>query len=638
MAVPMNASPEKPTEKSPEKSPEKSNDEPQNLLALFERQVAKRGAETSALSKVNGKWEELSWKQLGEDSRAMADGLCGLGVTPGDSVAILAATSVDFVRADLAALGAGAVVVPIYQSNKPHECGYILADSKARYVFVDTEAQAAKIREVRGELAELRGMIRLDRGRPATDFEIPIEKLIEDGRSYRRAHEDEHARRLAAVRDDDMCCIIYTAGTTGQPKGVELTHRNWIYEANAVAQLGILRPDDVLLFFLPLAHVFAKVVETVWFSEGFRMAFAESVDKLVQNAGEVRPTVLPAVPRVFEKAYDTVVQSGLAAPGLRGALFKLAFRSFERYADALAHGNSHIGLRDRLGLALGRRLVFPKLHEALSQRFGGRLRLFVSGSAPLSPKVARFFEEIGMVILEGYGLSETSAGSSINLPGRVKIGTVGPPLPGTEIKIAPDGEILIHGDGVMKGYHGKPEATAEVLKDGWFATGDIGELDADGYLKITDRKKDIIVTAGGKKIPPQNLENELQTSPLLGHALVYGDGRKFISALLTLKPANAVKLAEERGSPARSLEELSRAPVIVDAVQHTIDALNEGLPRYSTIKRFSILPIEFTVEGGELTPKLSVRRKLLSQRYQSLLDSFYTDGSSRSDHAQAVAQ
>jgi long-chain acyl-CoA synthetase len=286
---------------------------------------------------------------------------------------------------------------------------------------------------------------------------------------------------------------------------------------------------------------------------------------------------------------------------------------------------------------MGRRLVFPKLHNLLSQRFGGRLRFFVSGSAPLNQKVARFFQELGIVILEGYGLSETSAGSAVNLPGHVKIGTVGPPLPGTEVRIAADGEILIRGPGVMRGYHGKPEATAEVLQDGWFATGDIGELDAEGYLKITDRKKDIIVTAGGKKIPPQNLENELQTSPLLGHVLVHGDGRKFISALVTLKPANALKLAQSQGSPATSLEELARDPLIQAAVQQTIDALNEGLPRYSTIKKFSILPIEFTVEGGELTPKMSVRRKLLSQRYQALLDSFYIDGSSRTEHAQAVA-
>jgi long-chain acyl-CoA synthetase len=615
-----------------------SQQEAQNLLAIFERQVAKRGAETCALSKVEGRWQELSWNQLGDDARAVADGLCAMGFAQGDTVGILAGTTPDFIRADLGALGAGAVVVPIYQSNKAQECHYILSDSNCRYVFVDSEAQASKIREVKEQLPDLRGVIRLDRLRPATALEIPIEKLMEDGRAYRQTHEDEHARRLAAVRAEDVCCIIYTAGTTGQPKGVELTHRNWTYEADAVRKMGILRQDDLVLFFLPLAHVFARVVETVWFSEGFRIAFAESVDKLVDNAGEVKPTVLPAVPRVFEKAYDSVVQGGMAAPGLKGLLFRVAFRSYERYADSLAHGDGRIGLRDRIGLMLGRRLVFPKLHGVFSQRFGGRLRFFVSGSAPLSPKVAHFFEELGIVILEGYGLSETSAGSSITLPGRVKIGTVGPPLPGTEIKIAEDGEILIRGGGVMKGYHGRPEATAEVLKDGWFATGDIGEIDAEGNLKITDRKKDIIVTAGGKKIPPQNLENELQTSPLLGHALVLGDGRKFISALATLNPENARRLAQASGSKAQTLEELAKDPVIVSAVQQAIDRVNEQLPRYSTIKKFAVLPIEFTVEGGELTPKMSVRRKLLSQRYQALLDSFYAEDSPRSDHAEAVAQ
>ncbi len=618
---------------------ERSSNEPRNLLAIFEHQAAKRGAAACSQSKVDGRWQETSWKQLAEDARAVADGLCALGVQPGDRIAILAGTSIDFIRADLGVLGAGAVAVPIYQSNKAAECRHILSNSGCSYVFCDSEAQAAKIREIRGQVPSLRGVIRLDRGQSGNELERPIETLMQDGRTYRQAHEGEYARRLAMVGDNDVCCIIYTAGTTGEPKGVELTHGNWVYEADAVAELGILRPDDVLLFFLPLAHVFAKVVEAVWFKEGFRMAFAESIDKLVENAGEVKPTVLPAVPRVFEKAYDAVVQGGRAAPGLRGALFKLAFSSFERYADALGRGEKHLALKDRLGLAVGRRLVFPKLRAMLSQRFGGRLRFFVSGSAPLNPKIARFFEEVGLIILEGYGLSETSAGSSINLPGRVKIGTVGPPLPGTEIKIAPDGEILIRGPGVMKGYYQNPQATAEVLKDGWFATGDIGELDADGYLRITDRKKDIIVTAGGKKIPPQNLENELQTSPLLSHVLVHGDGRKFISALVTLKPANAQKLAESHGSPARSLEELARDPTVIAGVQETIDALNEKLPRYSTIKKFSILPIEFTVEGGELTPKMSVRRKVLSQRYRPLLDSFYGDGSTRNpDHAQAVTQ
>jgi long-chain acyl-CoA synthetase len=613
--------------------------EPRNLLAIFERQVAKSGTATCALSKVDGRWQELSWRDLAADARAMADGLCAAGVVRGDRIGILAGTTADFVRADLAVLGAGAMVVPIYQSNKPAECRYILADSACSYVFCDSEAQAAKIREVRAQLPNLKGIFRLDRGQPGGGFEVPLEKLMQDGRDYRKAHEDEHARRLAEVKEDDVCCIIYTAGTTGDPKGVELTHGNWTYEAGAVAEMGILGHDDVVLFFLPLAHVFARVAETVWFSEGFQMAFAESIDKLVENAGEVKPTVLPAVPRVFEKAYDVVVQGGRAAPGLRGKLFGIAFASFERYADALARGETRLGLGDRLGLWLGRRLVFPKVGATLSARFGGRLRYFVSGSAPLNPKVARLFQECGFSILEGYGLSETSAGSSFNRPGKAKIGTVGTPLPGTEIKIALDGEILIRGPGVMKGYHGHPEATAEALKDGWFATGDIGEIDSDGYLRITDRKKDIIVTAGGKKIPPQNLENELQTSPLLSHVFVYGDGRKFISALVTLKSAPAQKLAQDHGSAARTLPELARDPAVVGGVQQVIDALNEKLPRYSTIKKFSVLPIEFTVEGGELTPKMSVRRKVLSQRYQSLLDAFYAEGAPRDpNHAQAVAQ
>ncbi len=591
-----------------------------NLVSIFEEQVQRRGTKAAARVKRDGNWIDVSWEALAADARAISDGLAAAGVVPGDRVAILGSTTLDWVKADVGVLGSGAVECPIYQSNKPHEVGYILRDSGAKYIFCDTRAQAKKVLEVKDQSPSLQGIYCFEAGGDGA-FEKTVAQLQDSGRAWRKSNEGAHAARVAAIKSQDRCCIIYTAGTTGDPKGVVLTHANWTYEANAIESLGVLREDEVLLFFLPLANVLAKVIAAAWFRLGFQMAFAESVDKLLDNAAEVKPTVLPAVPRIFEKAFAAVVNTGLQTPGFKGKLFKLAMENFELYAAAKAQGREF----NSLGLMLGRRLVFPKLAEALKGRFGGRIRYFISGSAPLNPKIAYFFQEVGLTILEGYGLSETSAATTVNLPKKVKIGTVGPPVPGTEVKIAPDGEILIKGPGVFQGYFNKPEATAEVLKDGWFASGDIGEIDADGYVKITDRKKDIIVTAGGKKIPPQNLENELQTTPIIGHVVVHGDQRKFLSALVTLSPGAARAYAKEHGSAAQSLEELAKDATVRGAVQAAFDTLNAKLPSYSTVKKFEILPVEFTVEGGELTPKMSVKRKMLSLKYKDLLDSFYKD-------------
>jgi long-chain acyl-CoA synthetase len=341
------------------------------------------------------------------------------------------------------------------------------------------------------------------------------------------------------------------------------------------------------------------------------------MEKIIDNAGEVRPTVMPAVPRIFEKAYNAVVTKGLATPGLKGKLFKAALDGFDTWVSSKEQGKEKI----TLGFLVGRKLVFPKLAATLKERFGGRMRVFVSGGAPLSPKIAYFFNEVGMAILEGYGLSESSAGTFVNRPGRVKIGTVGPPVPGTQVRIAEDGEILIKGPGVMKEYFRNPAATAEALRDGWLYTGDIGVIDADGYLKITDRKKDIIVTAGGKNVAPQNLENELKTDPLVSQVMVHGDKRKFLSALVTLNEEPARKWATENGVPAGA--KLHEDPKVKARIQQAIDGLNARQASYSTIKAFAIVPRDFTQESGELTPTLKVKRKVVTKNYQAVLDGFY---------------
>jgi long-chain acyl-CoA synthetase len=596
----------------------RSAPESKNLVTLFEGMARTRGEAAAVRFKKDGTWTQVSWAEMARRTRDVSDGLAAIGVQRGDRIAIIGETQLEWILGDVGILGAGAITVTIYQSNKPHEVQYILENSGAKYVFCDTEAQVAKVREVKGQCPELKGIIRAT-GRAADGFERTLADLEKAGAEWRKANPDAHERRLALIQSDDPASFIYTSGTTGNPKGVVLTHANWAYEAKAVAELEIIVFDDVILMFLPMAHSFAKVIEAVWFSTGATAAFVESLEKIMDNASEIRPTIMPAVPRIFEKAFNTVVSKGLATPGLKGKLFALAMESFDQYANARDAGRSY----SSFGLFVGKKLIFPKLKAALAERFGGRMRLFVSGGAPLSTKIAYFFETLGFTILEGYGLTETSAASFVNLPGKVKIGTVGPALPGTQVKIAEDGEILIKGPGVMKGYYRNPEATAEVLKDGWLLTGDIGELDSEGRLRITDRKKDIIVTAGGKNVAPQNLENDLKTDNLVSQVMVHGDKRKFLSALVTLNEENARKWATENGVPPGA--PLHQDPRVIARIQRAVDALNAKQASYSTVKRFAIIPKDFTVEGGELTPTLKVKRKLVTQKYKDILDAFYAE-------------
>jgi long-chain acyl-CoA synthetase len=589
-----------------------------SLVALFESTAKRRGAAVAVRMKRDGKWQEVSWSRMAESAREVSDGLASLGIGRGDRVAIIGETQIEWMLADLGILGAGAVTVTIYQSNTPEECRYILDDSGARFVFCDTALQVSKIRAVRDRLPKLEGIIRVQ-GAAADGFERTFEDLQGLGRAWRKGHPTAHEERVAALGPEDPASFIYTSGTTGAPKGVVLTHGNWTYEGAAVAEIDLVRPEDLTLMFLPMAHSFAKVNQAVWIAVGSGAAFVESLEKLVDNAGEVGPTVMPSVPRIFEKAYNGVMAQGMATPGLKGKLFAMAKRGFDDWVTAREQGRTH----SSLGFLVAKKLVFPKLAQALSQRFGGRMRLFISGGAPLAPRIAFFFEQLGFTVLEGYGLTETSAATCVNRPGRNRIGTVGPPVPGTKIRIAEDGEIWVQGPGLMREYYRNPQATAEVFKDGWFATGDIGTLDEAGCLKITDRKKDIIVTSGGKNIAPQNLENELKADPLISQVMVHGDKRKFLSALVTLNEESARKWATENGVPAGA--PLHQDPRVVARIQRSVDALNAKQASYSTIKRFEILPKDFTQDAGELTPTLKVKRKLVSQKYQKLLDSFYVE-------------
>jgi long-chain acyl-CoA synthetase len=596
-----------------------------NTLDLLEQRVNSQPGATAAKYKGRDGWKEMTWSDFGQRVRQAAEGLIRLGVKPGDRVCIFAATRVEWVVADLAVLAAGAIVVPIYASNTTPEAAYIIENAGATLCIVDSDqpdgrapGRLQRIRQAWPQLPTLKKIVLME-GSVAGDDKLVAWSEVSAGTSTPELIE-EREKRTAALGPDSTATIIYTSGTTGNPKGVVLTHGNWVYEAQSSQKIGLMREHETVLLFLPLAHSFAQVIKASWLSLGFCMAFAESTEKVVDNCGEVHPTVLPAVPRIFEKVYNKVVGDGASAPGIQGWLFRSAMEAFDEQATARIEG------KPAPGFSLAKKIVFPKIKAKLDARLGGKLRVFISGGAPLARKLAYFFHELGFEILEGYGLTETSAGTCVNLPGSAVIGTVGPAFPGSELKIAEDGEIYIRGPGVMKEYYRLPEATAEVIdKEGWFHTGDIGEIDPAGNLRITDRKKDIIVTAGGKNVAPQNIENDLKSHAIVSQAMVYGDRRKFLSVLITVSEEQAKKIAADKGISYSDYADLVQKPAIQEAVKAAVDGINASLPSYETLKRFAVLPSDFTQETGELTPTLKVKRKFATQKYKSVLDGFYDE-------------
>jgi long-chain acyl-CoA synthetase len=591
----------------------------QSAAGLFQLRLAHDAQRTAARRKVSGLWRDLSWAEVGAQAEEAAWGLIAIGVKKGEMVSIISGTRIEWTVADLGIAYSGAVAVPVYHSNTPDECQFILENSGAVAVFVEDQKQLAKIIATRARLPKIHHLIVLD-GQGDGVWSLSLEQLVARGKEEKARNAGELGRRLGDQKREDLSTILYTSGTTGVPKGVMITNDNLIFAAEVTIGTRLLSRDDSHLLFLPFAHSFAQIIKCAWFGSGLTMIFAESVDKLVDNASETGPTVLSAVPRVYEKAFNSVVAGGMAGTGLSGALFKMAMREFDLYLKAKDKGEKY----SSFAFSLAKRLVFPKIREKLSTRFGGRMKQFVSGGAPLARKIANFFDLLGFQMLEGYGLTETIACTSINLPGQNKLGTVGRPFPGVEVKIAEDGEILERGRNIMRGYLGLPEATAEVIdKEAWFHTGDIGEIDNDGYLKITDRKKDLIKTSGGKYIAPQALEGALKTtSEVISQVVVIGDRRKYVSVLLTVTEDQARKI-----SGAATYAEAAKSPSVRARVQEAIDKLNATLPSYETIKRFHILERDFSQEQGELTPTLKVKRKACTTKYAKEIDGMY-DGES----------
>ena len=591
----------------------------QSVAQLFRSRAEQDAARTAARRKVSGSWKDVSWGQLAAESEEMAWGLVALGLKPGEMAGILAGTRVEWTVADMGIALAGGVAVPIYQSNTPEECQFILDNAGAVVVFAEDGKQLAKLTGLRARMPKLRCVVLMD-GQGEGDWGLSFEALKARGREQKAKTPGELDARVAAGRSDGLATILYTSGTTGVPKGVMITNDNMLFAAESVVGTGLLNREDSHLLFLPFAHSFAQIIKAAWFGSGLTMIFAESVDKLVDNAGETGPTVLSAVPRVYEKAYNSVLAGGMAGTGLQGALFRMAMREFELYVKARGEGKTY----SSLAFTVAKKLVFPKVRAKLSKRFGGRIVEFVSGGAPLARKIAFFFDLLGFHMLEGYGLTETIALTSVNLPRQVRIGTVGRPFPGVEVKIAEDGEIVMRGRNIMRGYLGLPEATSEVIdKDGWFKTGDIGEIDGDGFLRITDRKKDLIKTSGGKYIAPQAIEGVLKTqSELISQVVVIGDKRKYVSVLVTVVEAEAKK-----ASGAGSYADAAKSEAVKAKVQDAIDKVNATLPSYETIKRFVVLDRDFSQEQGELTPTLKVKRKACTVKFKKEIDSMY-DGES----------
>jgi long-chain acyl-CoA synthetase len=582
----------------------------------------------AARIKTGGQWQDVSWRELKERADAVSAALVRFGIAPRERVAVLANTRLEWTLSDLGVVGAGAVTVPVYQSNTPEEVAYILDNAGAVMVIAEDAEQLAKVRQVRDRVENLRRIVVIDpTGVEAAEGEADFtswDDFLEEGRGALGDGNtvQELGKRRHSIEKGDLATLIYTSGTTGKPKGVVISHENLIVAARAVEEIKIIEPDDTQLLFLPLAHSFAKLLQVGWLVTGSTLAYAESIDQLVPNMSEVRPTFMASVPRIFEKVHAKVVGGATSQPGIKGKLASWAFAEGEKAAAAEHRGESPGGL----SWLLARKLVFSKVAGRLNELFGGRLRFFVSGGAPLSKEIAYFFKYAGVEICEGYGLTENNSITSFNRPGRAKLGTVGTAMPTVELKLADDGEILQHGPTVFGGYWERPEDTAEVLSDdGWFSTGDIGEFDGDGYLKITDRKKDLIVTAGGKNIAPQHIENLLKSrSPLISQVVVYGDNKPYLVGVVTLDEA-AVKEWAGRHGHSGSHAELAASDAMRQAVQREVEAVNAQLPSYETLKYFEILDHDFEV-GDQLTPTLKVRRKVVGQRYGDVFQELYERG------------
>lgn len=587
-----------------------------NLIAMIDASFEAHGARDCIRVKRGGQWDSWTWRQVKDKVLSLSAALEKLGIRDGDTVAILSQTRPEWTLADIAIISVGAITVPIYASNLSDEVSFIVENSDAKAIFVEDRNQLKKVLDARERLPKLQHII-LMTGKMAPEGVRLLSTLLKTNPD--RANAYRHT--LRNVRGDHLASIVYTSGTTGRPKGAMLTHANFLAEVEAIKEVISVGPQDTSLLFLPLAHILARVGQFYHLRCGFMHAYAESIEKLADNMQDIRPHFLIAVPRIFEKVYERILSQVHSGSDLKQRLFHWASSVGSAVSQAKQKRRG-ASLPTKLQHLLVNQIVFKKIRD----RLGGRLRFAVCGGAPLSKDIAEFFHGAGIDILEGYGLTETTAAINCVTTELIEFGSVGRPLPGIVEKIAEDGEVLVRGEMVFKGYYKNEEATREVLEpDGWFHTGDIGEFKENGSLRITDRKKDIIVTAGGKNVAPQKIENMLKLNKYISQAVVHGDRRKFLTALITLNPEEIEKYASEKGIEANN-SKLMKHQSVYQLVKSIVDDNNKQLPSYETVKRFAILESDLTEEAGELTPSLKVKRRYVSKKYEDIIDGLYQDG------------
>lgn len=614
-----------------------------NLASMFFNRVERYGALPRYRHKVQGQWQDVSWEQMGKRVRLAASGLLKIGVSLGDRVCLLSSSRPSWSEMDFAILSAGAITVPIYPSLPASDCGFILWNAGSRVIAVENAEQLAKVREIQKDgiiIPDGMELPTVDVGKPLSPGDhlqvkiervilldgegdggadlISLEALMALGEEHMSSHAKELERILQEVQREDVATIVYTSGTTGPPKGVVQSHGNHLSMCEMVSdEVGIFQEGDVDFLFLPLAHSFARLQEFVGIYCGSTTAFAQSVDTLVTDLGEAAPQVVPAVPRVYEKIYSRVQAQARSSP-MKKAVFDWAV-GVGKKISVRRMNKQPIPAMLALQGKLAHRLVFHKLHALV----GGKIKYFISGGAPLSREIAEFFHAAGLLILEGYGLTETCPALAINRPDNYRFGTVGPKLPWVEVKVAADGELIARGPNVTREYYHRPKATREAWDDeGWFHTGDIAEIDSDGFIRITDRKKELIVTAGGKNISPQNVENVLKTSPYVSQVLLYGDNQPYCVALVTLTE-EVVQWARANGKQDVTLDQLARDPDVRQLIENEINERNAKLAKFETVKKFAIVHPDFTQETGELTPTLKLKRRVVLGRHRGEIDVLY---------------
>jgi long-chain acyl-CoA synthetase len=576
--------------------------------------AAQRHADLAAVTYKDdsGKWVSKTYREVGEIVRQLALGLIELGIEKGDKVSLLANTRPEWTYFDFAALSVGATVVPIYQTNSPEECQYVLENSDAKAVIVEDEEQLAKIDAIRDRVPKLEQVIRME---GSGGNAVSMDELIEAGSSR---SDSELEQRWQSVTSDDICTIIYTSGTTGPPKGCVISHGNYRSMVTMALDESVLDSDTTTYLFLPLAHSFALLIQFLSFDLGGNIAYWERDPlKIIPNLAEVKPEYFPSVPRIFEKIYTAATGEVEKSGGIKKLVFNWAIGVGKKVRERERAGKP-IGWLLRKQYEIADKQVLSKIRAL----FGGNIENCVTGAAPINPEILRFFDAAGVLILEGWGMTETSTAATVARPDAFKFGKVGRAFQGCEIKIAEDGEILVRGPNIFQGYYKNPEASKETLEDGWLHTGDIGELDEDGYLSITGRKKDIIITAGGKNITPANLEAEIKQNQYVSQCVVIGDRRPYLVALITLDMEECAKLCEEKGWPADP-GELRKNPEMRAIIQQHLDQVNEQFARVEQVKKFEILPHDLSQETGELTPTLKVKRNVVAEKFEKDVDALY---------------